>query len=248
VKYFSICPVPHMLEGHKSLLLVAQFIEGHIDHYRKSGKEIILDNGAYEFGEAMDSRQYLDIIRALQPDYYVIPDVFGKGYQTSERTFDFIFNDLKEYKEKYPEDFKKPKAIAVAWASNLREFVDIIDEYESCKAIHTIAIPKKLMYNPRHSTRAALSFGNYGHKPWHFLGCNDVYEIQYCNRNVVKSFDSSYPFKLSKHFSTDKLNEHGIDVHMPDTAMPGFNWVDDKWTADKDEFYAKFMKACKVDE
>ena len=48
-----------------------------MDNLQKNGRQIMLDNGAWEFGASMDSQEYMDIISILEPTWAVIPDVMG---------------------------------------------------------------------------------------------------------------------------------------------------------------------------
>ena len=56
---------------------------------KKKGREIILDNSVFELGEAFDKDIYIDVIKELKPDYYVIPDVLGESDKTIENVKNF---------------------------------------------------------------------------------------------------------------------------------------------------------------
>lgn len=49
---------------------------------RSQGREIILDNGVFETGEAMTGEQYLGIINELSPDWFILPDVLENAAET----------------------------------------------------------------------------------------------------------------------------------------------------------------------
>lgn len=46
------------------------------------GREIILDNGVFETGEAMSGEQYLAIINELEPEWFILPDVLENAQET----------------------------------------------------------------------------------------------------------------------------------------------------------------------
>lgn len=56
---------------------------------KKKGREIILDNSVFELGEAFDKNIYIEVIKELEPDYYVIPDVLGDASATIENVKSF---------------------------------------------------------------------------------------------------------------------------------------------------------------
>lgn len=59
----------------------------------KMGREVILDNSAYELGESFDPARYVDWIYGLKPTYYVIPDKL----RDAEATVGMMDNFLKEF-------------------------------------------------------------------------------------------------------------------------------------------------------
>jgi len=80
-------------------------------------REILLDNGAWEFGETMNINDYIQLIRDLQPTYAVIPDVMmdmNKTIRTASKFLDNIkkqnleaAEDLKKLSEKELQEVKK---------------------------------------------------------------------------------------------------------------------------------------------
>lgn len=54
------------------------------------GREVILDNGVFELGEAWNADQFAGWVDKLQPTYYIVPDVLEKGQATIESFFNFI--------------------------------------------------------------------------------------------------------------------------------------------------------------
>lgn len=56
----------------------------------RNGREVILDNGVFELGEAWNADQFASWVDRLQPTYYIVPDVLEKGQATIESFFNFI--------------------------------------------------------------------------------------------------------------------------------------------------------------
>nr|DAJ97149.1 MAG TPA: Queuine tRNA-ribosyltransferase catalytic subunit 1, queuine, tRNA, TRANSFERASE [Caudoviricetes sp.] len=56
----------------------------------REGREVILDNGVFELGEAWNADQFAGWVDRLQPTYYIVPDVLEKGQATIESFFNFI--------------------------------------------------------------------------------------------------------------------------------------------------------------
>lgn len=61
---------------------------------KQRGREIILDNSIFELGEAFDSDSYVEVIKELQPDWYIIPDSLENYHVTCQNYNNFV--------EKYP--------------------------------------------------------------------------------------------------------------------------------------------------
>ena len=50
----------------------------------------ILDNGAFEIGEAITDEKYIELARKLQPDVLVVPDVYKDNAATGNRAVNFF--------------------------------------------------------------------------------------------------------------------------------------------------------------
>lgn len=64
----------------------------YLNYYKKGlgDRLTILDNGAFETGEAIEDGTYIALARELQPDILVIPDVYGDNPATGCRALNFI--------------------------------------------------------------------------------------------------------------------------------------------------------------
>lgn len=78
------------------------------------GREVILDNGVFELGEAWDADQFAGWVEKLQPTYYIVPDVLEKG----EATIESFFNFTKTH------GGLPGKIIGVVQGENLHEFIE----------------------------------------------------------------------------------------------------------------------------
>ena len=79
-----------------------------------AGREVILDNGVFELGEAWDADQFAGWVDKLQPTYYIVPDVLEKG----EATIESFFNFTKTH------GGLPGKIIGVVQGENLHEFIE----------------------------------------------------------------------------------------------------------------------------
>lgn len=72
------------------LYLKNQVYKDKINYIQAQGRELMLDNGAWEFGSSMPPKDYYKIIDELRPTYAVIPDVFKNRIQSEKMTREFI--------------------------------------------------------------------------------------------------------------------------------------------------------------
>ena len=60
-------------------------VSGYYEYFtqsKKEGRKILLDNGVFEEGVAMEDKDYVNWIKDLQPDEYIVPDVMGDMHKT----------------------------------------------------------------------------------------------------------------------------------------------------------------------
>lgn len=77
------------------------------------GRSVVLDNSAFELGQAFDSDKFAHWITELQPTEYIIPDIIGNGNATA--------NSVEEWINKYNLPGIK---IGVVQGKTLDEFVE----------------------------------------------------------------------------------------------------------------------------
>lgn len=114
--------------------------ESYANYFKQMRKDysdrlMILDNSAYEYyvkGEELDLNEFIACINALEPDYFVLPDVL----MDKNKTIDYI----KNFKQLAGDKILNSKPIAVAQGISTSELLDCLNEYEEM-GIENIAIP-----------------------------------------------------------------------------------------------------------
>lgn len=71
-----------------------EYMKYFVDTKNNSPRFTILDNGAFETGEAIKDEEYIELARKLQPDVLVVPDVYKDNVATGYRAVNF-FNAWK---------------------------------------------------------------------------------------------------------------------------------------------------------
>ena len=67
-----------------------EYLEYFMNIQKTEPRFTILDNGAFETGEAVDDDAYIELARKLRPDVLVIPDVYKDNKATGCRAINFI--------------------------------------------------------------------------------------------------------------------------------------------------------------
>ena len=67
-----------------------EYLQYYIDISAKNSRFMILDNGAFETGEAIDDIEYIELARKLQPDVLIVPDVYKDNAATGCRAINFF--------------------------------------------------------------------------------------------------------------------------------------------------------------
>lgn len=186
----------HLLEENE------QYREAFLES-KKFGREIYLDNSAFEKGSpAIDLM--LKWIPILQPDYYFLPDYWDK-----EENITAIKSFIKLAKEKN----LPGKKIGVVKGNNLEDFLACYKYLAESEDIDMIAIthaaPKEFGRYDRVELLEILEREGYLNyqKPHHLLGCilpQELYKCKYLP--YVYSCDTSAPVQqpiLENSFHTD---------------------------------------------
>ena len=92
-------------------------VDGYYEYFiqaKKEGRKIILDNGVFEEGKAMEENQYVAYISGLQPDEYIVPDILEDANRTISSFEDWLlrWNELPG------------KKIGVVQGKTIEEFIE----------------------------------------------------------------------------------------------------------------------------
>lgn len=108
--------VQSMTDGDYALVHLFETDQEYFNMFKQAvadGRDVILDNSVFELGVAFDSDRYAEWVRALQPTWYIVPDVLEDGKATTERFMEFI--------NKYPD--LPGKRIGVVQGESYEDYV-----------------------------------------------------------------------------------------------------------------------------
>jgi len=100
---------------------------------KKMGRKIILDNSLYELGKAYNHEKFIEWLYILEPDEYIIPDVF-QDYEANIKSFE-------EFLVKFDSGTFRGKSIGVIQGRNYQELKD------------------SYLFMREHADKIAISFG-----------------------------------------------------------------------------------------
>lgn len=93
----------------------------YVEYFKKSkamGRKIIMDCSVYELGHSYDWEKYDHWIRTIQPDEYIVPDVFMKMNENHSEWYLW----MTHHGNSIAQDFPKIKTIGVVQGHALKEF------------------------------------------------------------------------------------------------------------------------------
>lgn len=200
---------------------------------KQKGRYVIMDCSLFELGTAFDSEKYYDWILNLQPDEYIVPDVWQdadaniKSFQNFSEKFDLSkLTGLKigvlqgrtysDFEKAYQFMDKNADKIAISFGYDfyLENWQDNISSKAQTFSRGRIELIKKLLENNIINVN----------KPHHLLGCGIPGEFSYYKNNnydFITSVDTSHPvlsgmFGKSYHnWNTliDKVPHKMVDVY-----------------------------------
>ena len=204
---------------------------------KKKNRKIILDCSLYELGHAYDVNKYIAWINILDPNEYIVPDVFQNFEENIESFEQFMTahnpfkvsgktigvvqgKTYKEIKESYI--FMKENADKVAISFGYDFYLkETNEEYKPlafCKG--RILLINRLIED------GVIDYN----KPHHLLGCGLPFEFSYYQQNKAKysfieSIDTSHPVLNGYYgelYQDDKLNtkrcEKMVDIFEEDLS------------------------------
>lgn len=184
------------------------------DQVRK-GRVVYLDNSLYELGTAWDQEAYANVIRELEPTYYMLPDVFTGGDANIISQFRFIASHMN----------LPSKPIAIPHSMSLIQLGLQLEEFCNKLPLNVmIAIPfgdnsfkntnsevgyfneEDIPYEPlRQALNRKMFIKTYADilkdRKIHLLGCKSLAEFDNWNSNFNKanivSLDTSHPVAMT---------------------------------------------------
>ena len=202
-----------------------QYKQFYIDSLKK-GRKVLLDNSAYELGDALTNDQLANGVLDIKPTWYIIPDCLNDKDVTINRFENFIKDykdlpglkigvvqgdNLKELKECYKYMSEKADKIAIPFASKGFEcyfpLVDI-DERHCCgRQMFIYELLRDGLWNKD--------------KPHHLLGCSLAKEFLNLNYPLyIESIDTSNPI-IAGMLDLTYEDKRGIN-HKPSIKMCDF--------------------------
>lgn len=218
---------------------------------KAEGDYLILDNGVAE-GVKLGSLDYVDIIRQVGPDEFVLPDVMGDCDRTIEAARDFLSSIPGKF------SVHDIKMVGVLQGKTHQELFKCLGFYASI-GVQVIAVPRILNKIMKHKmtritfiesmVQKKLEHFVYDFSSWHCLGSSNwIQEVAALVGTGCRSIDTCLPISLALHglsiednshrdrlpdyFNieapthgiTRKLIEHNIDTYLTLAGAKRFDW------------------------
>jgi hypothetical protein len=165
--------------------------------YRFLPKFKMLDNGAWEYGEAVKDEKLLYWAKMVRADEICLPDKLFDHEVTFDRT--------KEFLKKHP---RKDSPYQYAMTPQAKNPMDWVRNYRyMCEAfpeVDTICVPKWLDKKFPGERLAVLQYLRdcgkcLDSRPHHLFGLGTLNELKNCNIENVRSVDSAKPITYGFH-------------------------------------------------
>lgn len=173
------------------------------------GREVILDNGVFETGKALDLAKFAEWVKRLKPTYYIVPDSLENCNETIENMKIWI----REYKDSIPQECKMMGVVQGKTFQDLNECYLFMDAVANCDKIafsFDLSCYEKMF--PHSEKLVSWCFGriaclykmmSLGYlnltRPIHLLGCSLPVEFQFYTGKVgelIDSVDTSNPIVM----------------------------------------------------
>ena len=183
------------------------------------GRDVLLDNSLFELGSAFDSDRYVDWINRLKPTWYIVPDSWKNGEETTRMFFEFL--------NRYPIGTLPGKIIGVAQGNTIEEVAKCYESIEPyCDKVAFNLDFSSYSDTPKAGVPHCLrmSIGRWKmicdlynndvinrNKPHHLLGCGVPQEMMWYNKKWkwIDSVDTCNPVI------------HGMYQISYDKSLPG---------------------------
>ncbi len=154
--------------------------------YRRKSRFTILDNGAFETGEALPDKMYIDIAEKLQPEVLIIPDVYKNMHKTMLR-FNFFM------KKNPLQNLPNTDLMGVLQAQGSVDNAEMLANLYNAQNIKWFGIPYAAGLDRYQLIKKHPEWENI-----HILGLPHLSEaIALVDLSNVKSIDSSLPVKAA---------------------------------------------------
>lgn len=220
----------HLLIGHEFLVMDPALRVASYNFWRtvqQFGHFIMLDNGAYELGSAMNDTNFAEICCSIVPHEIILPDVLYNMEASMQRAqefselFDFLFDPHKFCAATDVQHAVRKAAVLQVETRNGTEinFSDIIEQlkfYHNKLNVTTICIPRHFGHD---RPFGRLEFTERLHEfltrnsywldvfQFHYLGAACLPEFQYLPRYYwIRGLDSATPFVYAYYGCTIKEN------------------------------------------
>jgi len=178
----------------------SEFYRTTIKELQKNGREIMLDNGAWEFGRSMHPLEFLEVVKELKPTWAVIPDVMKDAAETEKYATTFLtalaLKPIPETKFMFAPQGKNIKELVTCYNNIVSRFYTLIDMLAIPK--HVGKIINRVKFTDHLWEKAIIKFQNV-----HFLGFHSMKELEFTaeqrNWNLF-SIDTKFPIKKSFGF------------------------------------------------
>jgi len=220
--YMIMREVQQMTDYDYCLVHLLEEDPKYLEYFREAkekGRYIIMDCSLFELGHAFNPELYYNWIKEIQPDEYIVPDVW-QDYEDNLRSF-------KAFSELFDLTKLKGKRIGVLQGRTYREFINAYQFMEKeCDKIavsfgydyfwdnhsedwkdnpywkdteytlefeKTVAKPTSYASGRNHLIKSLISSGVWNkNKPHHLLGCGIPTEFE-THFEGVESIDTSHP-------------------------------------------------------
>ena len=194
---------------------------------RDKGRYVIMDNSLHELGEAYDHKRLLHWVNELQPNEFIVPDVWMQGHQTAAQA-----KYWKQYQ--YPEH---TKIIAVIQGTDKNDaylcasLLNNLGYDKLCVSYgatwyndffpHTNADMGKALGRIRF-VQGLLKLDQFKDTKFHLLGCSIPQEFGwYNNHPQIESIDTSNPVMAA--LEGIEYKDHGLNYKPKANMNDHFN-------------------------
>ena len=164
------------------------------DFYEAESKFKMLDNGAWEYGESIDTELLLSWAKVTRANEIVLPDVIMNKEQTLLRTMDFLSSITDKQRRYY----------SWAFVPQGRDPSEWIECYKLARetGYNTLCLPKWLesKFHARAKVIAYLKAkGFWDSRPHHLFGLDTLSEFFGMDTTGIRSIDSAKPITYAYH-------------------------------------------------